>query len=183
MKYFIVNQKDTFKEEYAGSYIWAPKFNEAGRKERHWESMLKVEEGDIIISNKDGYIVSVNIAKGRCYNFENPFESNEWKKDGRRIDLEYRKLNKPFRYNKFLNELIQLQGEHGGAFNRRCVNQGYLFQLTTGQFKLLMSKIEKEQIKDIENKVIDEDSSDLEDILEEKKQQESVDKAIETLKK
>lgn len=175
MRYFIVNQKDTFKEECEGGYIWAPKLNEAGRKERHWETMLKVKQGDIIISNKDGFIISVNIALGKCYDNKKPFESKVWRQDGRRIDLEYRKLKKPFRYNQFLVELIQLQGEHGGAFNRRCVNQGYLFQLTIGQFKLLMSKIEEEQLKDIEKKVLDEDSLDLDDILEERKQQESVD--------
>lgn len=179
MRYFIVNQKDTFKEEYEGGYIWAPKLNKAGRKERHWESLLKVSEGDIIISNKGGYIVAVSTATGSCYNYENPFNSDEWKKEGRRIDLAYRKLKVPFRYNQIIEELYNSQSEHGGAFSKTKVNQGYLFQLTTTQFKLLMSKIDEEQIKDINKKVNDEDSLDLDEIIDERKQQESVDKGKE----
>lgn len=179
MRYFIVNQGKTYKEESAGGYIWAPKVSKTGGKLSHWESLCKVHKGDIILSNFKGNIVSINVAKGPCYDYENPFESDEWKKDGRRIDLEYRKLNKPLRYDDYLEELLSLQSD-SGAFNKRMVNLGYLFQLTTGQFKILMSKIEEEQVKDIEKNINDEDSLDLDDVIEERKQQESVDKGKET---
>ena len=180
MKYFIVNQKKTYKEESKGGYIWAPKVNKSGRPERHWESLCKVEPGDVIFSNYKGYIVSYNVAKGSCYDFNNPFESDDWKKDGRKVDLEYRILDKPIRYGDFIEDLYSLQGE-SGAFNQTKINQGYLFQLTKGQYKLIASKIEEyELIKDIDLKVVKEDSEELQDILDEIKQQEQVVQGKET---
>ena len=43
MKYFIVNQNRTQKEEISGGYLWAPK-DKKGRKQRHWDTMLKIEK-------------------------------------------------------------------------------------------------------------------------------------------
>lgn len=43
MKYFIVNQNRTQKEEISGGYLWAPK-DKKGRKQQHWDTLLKIEK-------------------------------------------------------------------------------------------------------------------------------------------
>ena len=88
MKYFIVNQNRTQKEEISGGYLWAPK-DKKGRKQRHWDTMLKIEKGDIIFSNKGGYLSYYGIARGACYDFDSRLPSEDWDSDGRKEPDDY----------------------------------------------------------------------------------------------
>lgn len=51
MAIFFVNQKNTYKQERAGSYIWSPKFNKNGTNNSSYKLMKGVKKGDFIIHN------------------------------------------------------------------------------------------------------------------------------------
>lgn len=170
MNYYIVNQGETFKEEFNGGYIWAPKTKECERNVNHWSILAEIQKGDIILSNSNGKIVSINIAKGSCYDADNPFDTLQWKKEGRKVDINYFILQESLSYSDYLDVLLDLQGKKG-AFNRRSVNQGYVFPLTKGQFDYLYNLVKiKTHINEIEKIICEEEQNDLMEYLEEEKQ-------------
>lgn len=67
MAYWWVSQRQTWKQESAGGYLWAPKRDADGHPLHHWETMTRVREGDTIFSYVNQAIVAISIAKGRAY--------------------------------------------------------------------------------------------------------------------
>jgi hypothetical protein len=51
MNYFRVNQKQTYKQERNGGYLWAPKKDKSGKTKWHWESILLVNPDGIIFNH------------------------------------------------------------------------------------------------------------------------------------
>jgi len=50
MRYWWVNQNQTFRQEIAGGYLWSPKRNANGARNPFYESMREVSPGDLIFS-------------------------------------------------------------------------------------------------------------------------------------
>ena len=59
---FLVFQGNTFSAEYRGGFIWAPKYNQGGRTCHHWDKLMDVRNGDLIVHCADGYIQAISIA-------------------------------------------------------------------------------------------------------------------------
>jgi hypothetical protein len=53
MRYWWVNQNQTFRHELAGGYLWSPKRNANGARNPFYESMREVVPGDIDLSTVD----------------------------------------------------------------------------------------------------------------------------------
>jgi len=49
MRYWWVNQNQTYRHEVAGSYLWSPKRNANGARNPFYESMREVAPGDLIV--------------------------------------------------------------------------------------------------------------------------------------
>ncbi|MDE5772737.1 MAG: hypothetical protein K2I06_14145 [Ruminococcus sp.] len=149
MKYFWVNQNKTYDIESKFEFLWAPIFNKRNRKEFHWETMLNVMKGDIIFHYSNGKICSISIAKDKCYNCSLPDEmhdfSDEWEKDGRRLNSEYHTLNTPMciKDSAYIDDILKLNRtlKHSPFNKNGRVNQGYLFQLNEEMAKYLLEKI------------------------------------------
>jgi hypothetical protein len=50
MRYWWVNQNQTFRHEIEGGYLWSPKRNANGARNPFYESMREVAPGDLIFS-------------------------------------------------------------------------------------------------------------------------------------
>tara|TARA_B100000925_G_C21688830_1_gene337285 strand:- start:130 stop:375 length:246 start_codon:yes stop_codon:yes gene_type:complete len=50
MKYWWVNQNQTFNQEFNGGYMWFPKRNKNGAFNQFYENMTLVQPGDIVFS-------------------------------------------------------------------------------------------------------------------------------------
>ena len=88
---FFVFQGNTFDKECKGGYIWAPVSDRAGNKPHHWERLLDVRQGDIILHGCDGYIKAVSVAKTACYDCNQPAElavEELWDREGRKVDCD-----------------------------------------------------------------------------------------------
>lgn len=48
MRYWWVNQNQTFRHEIAGRYLWSPKRNKGNRLNPFYETMREVAPGDVI---------------------------------------------------------------------------------------------------------------------------------------
>src|SRR4026208_2210650 len=74
MRYWWVNQNQTFRHEVEGGYLWSPKRNANGARNPFYESMREVAPGDLIFSFMDTLIPAVGIAQSFCWESPKPVE-------------------------------------------------------------------------------------------------------------
>lgn len=100
MRYWWVNQNQTFRPEIAGGYLWSPKRNANLSQNPFYESMREVSPGDLIFSFVDTRIVAVGIAKSYCWECPKPSEfgsvGQNWENIGWRINVSF---------SRFLNQI------------------------------------------------------------------------------
>jgi hypothetical protein len=130
---FFVFQGGTFDREYKGGYIWAPKSNKSGYTIHHWERLLDVREGDILLHGNNGYVQAISIAKGPCYDSLQPTELTEkdlWENTGRRVDCDYIYIQRPIKTSNFNDDIIRLCNVKYAPFDKDGNgNMGYLFEI------------------------------------------------------
>lgn len=130
---FFVFQGTTYDRESRGGYIWATITNKDGKRVFHWDSLLDVRPGDIILHGVDGYVQAVSTARGECYDCIQPTElSSEelWDRDGRRIDCDYITIRNAIKTSDFVDDIVRLCNAKYAPFDRNgSGNMGYLFEI------------------------------------------------------
>jgi len=93
MRYWWVNQNQTFRQEIAGGYLWSPKRNANGGRNPFYESMREVAPGDLIFSFVDTRIAAISIAKSYCWECPKPSEFGSagqyWENVGWRVNVSF----------------------------------------------------------------------------------------------
>jgi len=93
MRYWWVNQNQTFRQEIAGGYLWSPKRNATGGRNPFYESMREVAPGDLIFSFVDTRIAAAGIAKSYCWECPKPTEfgsaGQNWENIGWRVNASF----------------------------------------------------------------------------------------------
>jgi putative restriction endonuclease len=101
MRYWWVNQNQTFDHEFHGGYLWSPKRKSNQARNPFYEFMREVAPGDIIFSFQGTYIRAISIAQSHCYEAPKPSEfgtSGEgWSDIGWKIEARYFLLNNQIR--------------------------------------------------------------------------------------
>src|SRR6202048_3935774 len=69
MRYWWVNQNQTYRHEIQGGYLWSPKRNANGARNPFYESMREVAPGDLIFSFMDTRGSPSNIVATRSGNW------------------------------------------------------------------------------------------------------------------
>ena len=140
---FFVFQNSTFDREYQGGYLWAPVTNKTGDTFHHWDRLLDVHPGDIILHGYNGYIQAVSVARAACYDCVQPNElrtEDSWDMGGRRIDSDYIMLQNPIKTADYIDDIIRLCNTKYAPFNRNGTgNQGYLFELNREMAKIFLN--------------------------------------------
>jgi putative restriction endonuclease len=100
MRYWWVNQNQTYRHEIGGGYLWSPKRNSNGARNPFYESMREVAPGDLIFSFVDTRIVAIGVARSYCYESPKPTEFGDsglnWEAIGWRIRVKFTRLvNQP----------------------------------------------------------------------------------------
>ena len=67
MRYWWVNQNQTYKAEVGGGYVWSPKRNKNDRRNQFYENMREIAPGDLIFSFRDRTIAAYGFATSNCY--------------------------------------------------------------------------------------------------------------------
>jgi hypothetical protein len=93
MRFWWVNQNQTFRQEIAGGYLWSPKRNANGATNHFYETMREVSPGDLIFSFVDTRIVALGIAKSYCWECPKPSEFGStggyWENVGWRVSVSF----------------------------------------------------------------------------------------------
>jgi hypothetical protein len=74
VRYWWVNQNQTYRQEIGGGYLWSPKRKTNDQRNPFYESMREVAPGDIIFSFVDTRITALGIARSYCYESPKPTE-------------------------------------------------------------------------------------------------------------
>lgn len=140
--YFWVNQGKTYKEERAGSYLWAPTKSKANHSLFHWENMKRLKPLDVVLNYRNGFIVGYCVVRSRYFLESKPDEFNvdvEWRKEGYMVNADYYDLNSPKEILEIYNAVNSLLPEKHGpihATNKEGIlkaraNEGYLYELSS----------------------------------------------------
>ena len=101
MRYWWVNQNQTFKHEFSGGYLWSPKRKANNSINPFYEFMREVAPGDLILSFVGTEIRAVAIAVSHAYPCPKPDEfgavGQNWHLIGWKVDCHYHKLHNPIR--------------------------------------------------------------------------------------
>jgi hypothetical protein len=110
LRYWWVNQNQTFKHEFEGGYLWSPKVKKDGKTNPYYESMTRVSPGDLVFSFKGMRIPCLGIIKSTAYEAIKPaeFESvgSSWARIGWKVDVEYTELNGKIRPKDHISVLV-----------------------------------------------------------------------------
>ena len=93
MRYWWVNQNQTYRHEVQGGYLWSPKRNANGARNPFYESMREVAPGDLIFSFMDTRILAVGIAQSYCWESPKPLEfgnaGQNWENIGWKVKVSF----------------------------------------------------------------------------------------------
>lgn len=100
MRYWWVNQNQTFRAETRGSFMWSPKRNANGARNPFYDSMQAVSPGDVVFSFCDTRIKALGVVNEHAQTGPKPdFGSAgaNWSEEGWYVPVEYAHLGNQLR--------------------------------------------------------------------------------------
>jgi putative restriction endonuclease len=101
MRYWWVNQNQTYKQEIQGGYLWSPKRKKNGARNFYYECMREVAPGDLVFSFVDTRIVAIGVARSYCWECPKPIEfgtaGDRWENIGWKVTVAFTRLAKIIR--------------------------------------------------------------------------------------
>lgn len=95
MRYWWVNQNQTYKNEVPGGFLWSPKVKANGGKNKFYDNMREVTAGDVVFSFCDTKIKAIGIALGSAQSSPKPdfgASGTAWSNDGWFVPVEFNEL-------------------------------------------------------------------------------------------
>jgi hypothetical protein len=114
MRYWWVNQNQTYKFEVSGGFLWSPKTRADGGRNYFYECMQEIRPGDVVFSFCDTYIKAIGIAQKSAITSAKPefrTAGSNWADEGWLVDVEFKEINSPIRPKDFMTKIIPLLAE------------------------------------------------------------------------
>lgn len=109
MRYWWVNQNQTYRHEFSGGYLWSPKKNQNNARNPFYENMREVAPGDIVFSFKGTRILAIGIAESYCWECPKPIEFGSaganWKNIGWKVKVRFTSLSNQIRPKDHIDRL------------------------------------------------------------------------------
>lgn len=150
MRYWWVNQNQTYRHEGQGGYLWSPKRNANGARNPLYESMREVAPGDLILSFMDTRILAVGIAQSYCWESPKLVEfgnfGQNWENIGWRVKLYFTELANKVRPKDHIDILRPLLPERYSTLQRngKGLQSVYLTEVPTPLAEVLIGLIGQE---------------------------------------
>lgn len=110
-KFWWVNHKQTFKAEFDGGYIWSPKTNKNGARNKTYENLTQVEPGDVVVSYADGVIKAIGIAISNYAEAPKPEEfgtiGESWAATGWLVSVNWVALTTPISPKAHIDKIVK----------------------------------------------------------------------------
>lgn len=150
MRYWWVNQNQTYRQEFQGGYLWSPKVKANGAVNPFYEFMREVSPGDIVFSFADTWIKAIGIAHSHAYEAPKPIEFGAvgayWDVVGWRIDVQFTELEASIRPVDYIGKIQPYLPERYAPlqFNGAGLQGVYLTELKERLAALLIDLIGSE---------------------------------------
>lgn len=112
MRYWWVNQNQTYRHETRGGYLWSPKRKANQAQNPFYDFMREVAPGDVVFSFANTLICAIGIAASHAYEAPKPIEFGEagayWDKIGWRLDVRFSELRLPVKPSQHMSVLAPL---------------------------------------------------------------------------
>jgi putative restriction endonuclease len=109
MRYWWVNQMQTYRHEVPGGYLWSPKRKRNQQRNPFYEFMREVAPGDLVFSFADARIRAVGVVRSHAYEAPKPDEfaaaGRRWDAIGWRVDVAFHELPTEFRPSQWMEVL------------------------------------------------------------------------------
>ena len=164
--------------EVGGGYLWSPKANANGRRNRFYDSMIEAAPGDVVFSFCDTYIKAIGIVTGRCEVAPKPTEfgtaGEYWSNEGWYLPVRFTELDKSIRPKEHMATLSStLPEKYSPIQENGNGNQGVylapvptamaqeLSRLLDGQVEAVVfaSPVDDDSVADAAEQVIREDKA------------------------
>jgi putative restriction endonuclease len=150
VRYWWVNQNQTYRQEIAGGYLWSPKRNANGARNPFYEFMREVTPGDLVFSFVDTRIVALGIVSSYCYESPKPAEFGgvglNWEAIGWRVQVKFVSLQQKIRPKDHIELLRGLLPSRYSPLQEsgNGIQSIYLTELPPGLAEVLIGLIGKE---------------------------------------
>jgi putative restriction endonuclease len=150
MRYWWVNQNQTYRHEVLGGYLWSPKRNVNGARNPFYESMREVAPGDLIFSFMDARILAIGIAQSYCWECPKPLEfgtaGQNWEDIGWKVKVAFTELANKIRPKEHIDLLRPLLPDRYSPLqpNGNGLQSVYLTELPTALAEVLIGLIGQE---------------------------------------
>lgn len=177
MRYWWVNQNQTYKHEVGGGYLWSPKTRADGHNNPFYDTMARVQAGDIIFSFSDTYIKALGIAQGAASTAPKPAEFGKaganWTATGWLVPAQFMELTIPLRPKDHIGALSPtLPSKYSPLQANGNGNQTvYLAEVPEGMAEVLLQLIGPEAaqlVKSASRGAEDAEEDRAEDVLRER---------------
>src|SRR5580658_2985439 len=112
MRYWWVNQHQTYRQEIDGGYLWSPKRKSNDHRNAFYEFMREVSPGDVVFSFRDTVIAAIGIARSYCYESPKPAEFGSaganWDAIGWKVNVAFQSLARRIRPKDHMGSLSSL---------------------------------------------------------------------------
>ena len=109
MRYWWVNQNQTFRHKVSGGYLWLPRRKANGGRNPLYDFMREVAPGDVVFSFADPLIRAIGIVVSHAYEAPKPLEFGQagahWEMIGWRIDVRFSQLRGLMRPSEYMSTL------------------------------------------------------------------------------
>jgi len=161
VRYWWVNQNQTFRHEIGGGYLWSPKRNKNRHRNPFYEFMREVAPGDIVFSFFDTRIAALGIASGYCRESPKPEEfgtaGTNWSQIGWRVGVRWQRLSNSIRPK---DHIARLRPDLASRYapltpDGNGLQSVYLTEISTGLASALFALIGAEayQVADVGHEV------------------------------
>lgn len=147
MRYWWVNQNQTYRHEVEGGYLWSPKRNANGARNPFYEAMREVSPGDLVFSFMDTRILAIGVAQSYCYESPKPPEfgnsGQNWENVGWRAAVQFTPLSNRVRPKDHIEILRPLLPERYAPLqaNGNGLQSVYLTELSPALAEVLIGLI------------------------------------------
>lgn len=166
MRYWWVNQNQTYKFEVPGGFLWSPKTRADGGRNYSYETMKEVQPGDLVFSYCDTLIKAIGVVQQRAVTAPKPnfrTAGSNWSDIGWYVEVEFSEINQPIRPKEFMDRIRPLLAEKYAPLqsNGNGLQGIYLTEISTalGELLILLSRANLEMIQKEFAPISEEDSA------------------------
>jgi putative restriction endonuclease len=172
MRYWWVNQNQTYRFEVPGGFLWSPKTRADGARNYFYETMEEVRPGDLVFSYCDTFIKAIGVVQRAATTAPKPnfrTAGGNWSEEGWYVEVEFAELHNPIKPKESMDQIRPLLADKYAPLqsNGKGLQGIYLTEISS-QFGELLVLLSRSDLPAIQHELapLPEDESEYEISLE-----------------